>query len=116
MLALRYWLKAILIDAAVFGTLWYHMETGSEGAARAFQVFAWFFTLLMLLFGLFGDKSLLDGVQRPRGIKTYHFVTEILLVWLTAWVGMWVLAAFRLLAVLLAEAARERKPKVKEQA
>ncbi|PLP96942.1 hypothetical protein [Cupriavidus pauculus] len=116
MKAMRYWLKAILIDAAVFGTLWYHMDTGSEGAARAFQVFAWFFTLLLLFFGLFGDKSQLSGIQRPKGMKTYHYITEILLVWLTAWAGMWVLAAFRLLATLLAEAARDREPKVKEPA
>lgn len=116
MQALRYWLKAILVDAVVFGTLLYHMETGSEGAARAFQVFGWFFTLLMLFFGFFGDKSMLSGVERPRGIKTYHLVTEVLLVGLMAWAGFSALAAFRLLAVPMAEAAREREPKVKEPA
>ena len=112
MQVLRYWIRAIAIDMATLWLLAYHLETGSAGAARVFQLWVWATTIVMLLFGLCGDRSFIEK-PRPWGFKLYHGLTEILLISAMAWAGMSFLAAFRVVTTLLFEVAREREPKPK---
>lgn len=111
--AVKYWSKALFIDALVFGALWLWQVHGLEGAGNVFLFATWSVTIVTLLAGMVMTKTDFEKTPRPPGFVVWHFVSEVLLLAGMVWVGLIFLSIVRLLAVLMLEAARDREPKVK---
>lgn len=114
--ALKYWATSLFTDAVWVWLLYCWQVKGSEGALNALLFLGWALTVICILLGHSDkiDRTTFADNPRPRGFKTYHLFSSLLLLGALAWFGLFWLAGFHLYGLLLMENARTRDPKPKE--
>jgi hypothetical protein len=112
---LKYWIKCILIDAALIAMLFIWQEHGNDGAGNVAVSLLWLGVTVRMTVGLFGDKSWFEkSPRRPPGFNGYNNVSELIFFAVLSYYGLFWLAGLNLLGFLFFEAARDREPKGSE--
>jgi len=111
MRAARYWLTAILPDAAIIGLFYAWQVVGLEQAANVVVFWLWFVAVTRSIVGIAADKTLFAKNPRPAGFDLYHGITEFVTVSALVWFGFFWLGAIYLISALLMEGVRNREPK-----
>lgn len=102
------WGSSLVVDVVVFGSYYLWQVEGIYRAGLVFTFFCWSISIILFIAipGMNGD--VVKKSHRPNGFAWYHFVSEVALLVMLVWANMPILAAFRLIAVLAMECARNQ--------
>jgi hypothetical protein len=107
----KQWMTFVAGDVLFFGCLYLWQARGMDGAGNIVAFMAWFFGIFGILFGFSDPKEV---SSRPRGLTTYHWSSEVLIVASLLWYGLVFAATIRALGSLFAEAARAKATGVQQ--
>ena len=110
----KLWLSSLASDAFFFALLYLWQAKEIDGAGNALAFFVWAFIVLRLLFGFFGDRSLVKTVP-PSGYLAYHVTTELIAICVIAWLGHFWTAGLYVFSLLMYEGAKRKEAKIKKE-
>ena len=102
----KYWMKAIIGDAAIAYLIYLWLFQGGEGAGNVALFVIWSLTILRILSCFVVDKVDTEKLWRPYKFTAYHIITDLAVAYVLAWFGYFATAGIVFVSLVLMEGAR----------
>ena len=113
---IKYWAFTLIQDLIFYGSLVLWIFFGIENAGNVFSVLLVFVTILVVFVALISSNPVQDMKKedffRPRGFKTYHYISDILAILILAWFGHFFLVTLYILKFSIFEGFRNNCLKI----
>lgn len=114
--ALKFWTKAIIVDAIVATVFYLWLIRGVDDAGNLALFLVWTLAVLRILSSFALGEIDAKRLWRPAGFGPYHHLTELAVIAALAWSGNLVTASVFTLAYFLLEGARSKALKAADAA